>query len=199
MSVMLSVLRRHGATIGHRRGRQVPVHFGSVVTEEAVCRTGVGLVERSDRAMLELRGAASDVDRALAELSSLAGQAWSLRLGERDAIVRCEAVDEDACVAAMRRVEDVAILDVAPDHVALGLVGPRAEAVLQASGIEEQGDALVVRRDQLGIELLCARAQGPALWYRLMEAGEPLRIACVGVEAIERLGVSDHLGGSRPS
>ncbi len=36
MTVMLSMLRRHGATMAERHGRQVPVHFGSVASEEAI-------------------------------------------------------------------------------------------------------------------------------------------------------------------
>jgi len=195
MTVMLAVLRRHGATMGKRHGRWAPVDFGSVAAEEAVCRSAVGLVERSDRAMLEIRG--GDVDRALGELTSLGDHAWWLRLSAQRAIVRCEAPDEDAAIAAMRRVEDVAIVDVAAAHAALTLVGPLADAVLGASGVEQEGIALVLRKDPVCVELLVGCAQGPALWYRLLEVGESFDIACVGVEAAERLDVSDHLSGLR--
>lgn len=194
MSVMLAVLRRHGATMRERHGRWVPADFGSVAAEEAVCRSRVGLVERSDRAMLEVRG---DVDRALDELAALGDHAWWLRRSDRRAIVRCEGVDEDACISAMRRVEDIEIVDVAPAHAGIDLVGPRAESVLDAAGAEEEDEAVVVRRGAVCVELLVPLARGPALWYRLLEAGEEFGIACVGVDATEHLGVSDHLGASR--
>ncbi len=195
MTAMLAVLRRHGATIGKRHGRWVPLDFGSVAAEEAVCRRGVGLVERSDRAMLEIRGA--DVDPALRELASLGDHAWWVRLSACRAIVRCERPDEDACIGAMRRAEDVAIVDIAAAHAALTVVGPLADAVLRALDVEQEGVVLVVRKDPFCVELLVGRAQGPALWYRLLEVGESFDIACVGVEAAERLDVSDHLSGLR--
>lgn len=197
MSVMLTVLRRHGATIGERHGRRVPVHFGSVASEEAVCRSGVGLSERSDRAMLEVRGTGADVDGALGELVSLRSHAWCLRCSPQRAIVRCEADDADACVAAMRRIDDLAITDVAIEHAALVLVGPRTDEVLEASQLEREDAVLVVRRDPLSVELLVGRAQGPGLWHQLLEAGAPFGIACVGVDATEHLQVSDQLGGLR--
>jgi glycine cleavage system aminomethyltransferase T len=183
--------------MGERHGRQVAVDFGSVTTEEAVCRGRVGLGERSDRAMLEIRGVGPDVDRALAELTSMRDHAWWARLSPPRAIVRCEAPDEDACVAVLRRVEDVAVVDVAPDHVALTLVGPLADAVLRASQVEEEDDVIVVRRNPISVELLASRQHGPALWYRLLEAGEEFEIACVGVDATEHLEVSDHMGALR--
>lgn len=145
MTAMLAVLRRHGATIGKRHGRWVPLDFGSVAAEEAVCRRGVGLVERSDRAMLEIRGA--DVDPALGELASLGDHAWWVRLSARRAIVRCERPDEDACIGAMRRAEDVAIVDIAAAHAALTVVGPLADAVLRALDVEQERVVLVVRKD----------------------------------------------------
>lgn len=193
MTVMLSVLRRYGATIGERYGRRVPVNFGSVASEEAVCRSSVGLVERSDRAMLEIRGGTEDVDRALGLLSPLRDHAWWLRVSEHRAIVRCEGGDEDACVAAMQGAEDIAIVDVASSHASVDLVGPLADAVLLASSVEDEWDVLVVRRDATCVELLVSRTHGPALWNRLLEAGEAFDIACVGVDATEHLEVAGHV------
>jgi glycine cleavage system aminomethyltransferase T len=147
--------------------------------------------------MLEIRGVASDVDRALAELTSMRDHAWWVRVSPQRAIVRCEAGDEDACVAVLRRVEDVAVVDVAPDHAALTLVGPLGDSVLRASHVEEENDVIVVRRSAITVELLVSRQHGPALWYRLLEAGEEFEIACVGVDATEHLEISDHLGALR--
>jgi glycine cleavage system aminomethyltransferase T len=56
MTLMTTMLRRHGATMVERDGRWVAAHFGSPASEAAVCRSRVGLAERSDRATLELSG-----------------------------------------------------------------------------------------------------------------------------------------------
>lgn len=56
MTVMTTMLRRHGATMIARHGRNVAAHYGSPVSEAAVCRSAVGLADRSDRATLSLTG-----------------------------------------------------------------------------------------------------------------------------------------------
>jgi len=74
MTMMTTMLRRHGATMAERNGRRVAAHFGSPASEAAVCRTRVGLVERSDRATREIRGDTAGVDQALEELAHLGTQ-----------------------------------------------------------------------------------------------------------------------------
>lgn len=194
---MLAVLRAHGAAMVERRGRLVPADFGSVAAEAAVCRTRVGLVERSDRAMLEVRGDGPDVDRALAELAPLGDHAWWLRRSARRVIVRCEAADEDACISALRRAEEVAVVDIALGHAVIDLVGPLADAVLDAWDRDRDGDVLVVRKDGACVELIVSQGDGPALWYQLLEAGEPFQVACVGIDATEHLAVSAHRSAPR--
>jgi len=195
MTVMTTTLRRYGATMIERNGRSVAAHFGSPASEAAVCRSGVGLAERSDRATLELRGDAEAVDEALAELG---GAAWWVRCAPRRAIVRCEGVAAGACTSVMLRAEDATVLDVSGDHAAFDLVGPSADEVLRA--YLAQGAApvvLVVRRDEACVELLIARAHAPVLWTVLLTVGEPFGIACVGLEALEHLEVSDRLSRRR--
>jgi glycine cleavage system aminomethyltransferase T len=198
MTVMVSMLRRHGAAIVERHGRQVAAHYGSVAAEEAVCRSRVGLAERSDRATLEVRGTSGAVDAALAALGRLGQRAWSARLSPGRALVRCEGDDEDAAVAAMQSADAGSILDVSLEYAAVLLVGPYADDVLRAAAVDESSDPAIVLREGDGtVELLVARGYGPALWNRLLEAGRPSGIACVGLDALELLAVSDHVGDRR--
>lgn len=198
MTAMGAVLRRHGATMVERHGRAVAAHFGSAATEAAVCTSHVGLAERPERATLELRGPEGEVDNALAELAFLRERVGCKRCTPRRAILTCEETDTDTCTSAMLRCEDVAVSDISADHVVVDLIGPFAEDVLRASEIErEEGPALVMRRVFQHVELVVPAAQGPALWNRLLEAGEPFGIGCVGVEAVEHLAVSARLSGRR--
>jgi glycine cleavage system aminomethyltransferase T len=195
MSVMLSMLRRrHGATLAERDGRTVVAHYGSVAAELAVCCRGVGLAERSDRATLELRGTREEIHRALLELGTLGDAVWWARLSRTRVIVRCERADRAGCLAAIGRDAIVTVHDLDAEIAALTLVGRCAEDLLAAANLDEDPDATVVLRDRCGgIELLLPRRLGPALWSRLLDAGEPFAIACVGFEAIEQLTVSREL------
>jgi hypothetical protein len=188
MSVMLSTLRRHGAMIAVRDDRLVVLHYGAPAAELAVCELAVGLAERSDRATFELRGAREEIHRALFELGTLGDAAWWTRPSRARAIVRCEAADRAICLAAIRRDAIVAVHELGGELAAPVLVGPFAEDVLAASGLDDDPGAAVVLRDRAAaIELLVPRRLGPALWARLLDAGEPFAIACVGLEAIEGL------------
>lgn len=195
MSVMLSMLcRRHGATLDERDGRTVVAHYGSVAAELVVCHLGVGVAERSDRATLELRGTREEIHRALLELGTLGDAVWWVRLSRTRVIVRCERADRGACLAAIARDAIVTVHDLAGEIAALTLVGRFAENLLAAVDLDEDPDATVVLRDRGGgIELLLPRRFGPALWSRLLDAGEPFAVACVGLEAIEQLTMSREL------
>jgi glycine cleavage system aminomethyltransferase T len=195
MSVMLSMLRRHhGATLAERGGRTVVAHYGSVAAELAVCRIGVGLAERSDRATLELRGPREEIHRALLELGTLGDTVWWARVSRTRVIVRCEPADRGACLAAISRDAIVTFHDLDDEIAALTLVGPFAEDLLAAASVDDDLDAAVVLRDRgAGIELLLPRRLGPALWSRVLDAGEPFAVACVGLDAIEQLAESREL------
>jgi hypothetical protein len=194
---MVSVLRRHGATIIERHGRPVAAHFGSAAAEAAVCRGGVGLAERSDRATLEVRGPRADVEQALAELAALGGRAWTLCPSPGRALVRCEGEDEALCTSVALRAPDASVRDVSDGHAAVDLVGPRAGDVLHAAALEEEDAVAVVQDGHGAVELLVARARGPELFNRLLQAGEPFGIACVGLDALEHLAASAHAGRAR--
>lgn len=198
MTVMVSMLRRHGATIVERHGRLTAAHFGSAASEAAVCRGRVGLAERSDRTTLEVRGRCENVDAALAGLAPLGHRAAWTRLSPGRAIVRCEGDAEDACASAMVASDAISISDSSGEFAAVALIGPLAEDALRAAAVDEQTDPVIVLHQGRGyVELLVARSYGPAMWNRLLEAGAPFGIACVGLDALEHLAVSDHLGDQR--
>jgi glycine cleavage system aminomethyltransferase T len=199
MSVMLSMLRRrHGAVLAERDGRTVVACYGSVAAEVAVCAMAVGLAERSDRVTLEVRGIREELDRALGELAALGDCAWWSRLSRTRAIVRCESGGRARTIAAIRRDAIVSLHDLGDELAAPSLVGPYAEHVLAAAGLDAGHDAAIVLRDRSGaIELLVPRRLGPALWSRLLDAGEPYFVACVGLDALEQLSVSRELAFRR--
>ncbi|MEP6952549.1 MAG: hypothetical protein ABI950_00645, partial [Solirubrobacteraceae bacterium] len=188
---MDAVLRRCGATMTERHGHAVAAHFGSAASEAAVCRRTVGLAERGDRVTLEVHGPPDAVDAALATLAVLGGDAWSVRTAPPSALVRCEWPNAEAIEAALTAVPGVSVRDRGDELVALCLVGPKAAAVLDAAGVgTARAPAVVVPEGPRCIEVLVAAAEGPVLWGRLLDAGRPCSIACVGVDAIEHLFVS---------
>lgn len=194
MTVMTTMLRRHGATLAERHGRSVALHFGSPAAEAAVCRSGVGLAERSDRATIELTGAPEAVDEALGELAHLGPVAWWVRSSPRRALVRCEGEAAGGVTSVLLRAEAADVEDVSARHAALDLLGPRAQGLVDAHLAQSEVPVVtVVRRDAGCVELLVPRVHGPALWTGLLAEGEELGIACVGLEALEHLEVADRL------
>jgi glycine cleavage system aminomethyltransferase T len=193
-SPLEDVLRRHGATITKRHGRSVAAHFGSATSEAAVCLSTVGIADRFDRTTLELRGAPDDVELAMSRLALLPIRtSWS-RLKSRSAIVRCEHGDTAKCLEALNPVEGTAALDLSDRYTAIGLIGPRAEELLASCNFQTQGTPpIVLRESNTAFEVLVPATEGPALWDRLLELGAPLRIACVGLDAIEHLAASHRL------
>jgi hypothetical protein len=185
------VLRRHGATMVLRQGRCVAAHFGSPTSETSVCLSTVGIADRSDRTTFELRGAPPDIDSALAAIASLGDRTWNGRTGPRSAVVRCDHADTAACSAALVAA-DVAV-DISNRFAAIQVIGPHAADLVGA--FDTLRDLPVVLLDGRGsYELLVTAERGPALWGRLLDAGAPLHVACVGLEALERLAASHRLG-----
>jgi glycine cleavage system aminomethyltransferase T len=195
MAAMTAVLRRHGATLVERHGRLVAAHFGSAAAEAAVCRTTVGLAIRGDRSTLGVQGPPAAVDEALAGLVPLADRAWATRLTPGLAVVRCEHEDAGVCTDHLQRSDRVSVRELPTEYVAIELIGPRTGDVLAAAGVGTPDDpAVAIEEADDRVELLVTGAQGPALWHRLLEAGEPFGVACVGLDALEHLAASEHLG-----
>ena len=87
---------------------------------------------------------------------------------------------------------EVWVRDVSHEYAAMELIGPLALEVLQAAEVDPEEDPVTVLLEgEDYVELLVIRGYGPALWNRLLEAGEPSGIACVGLDALEHIEVSE--------
>lgn len=190
-SPLVDVLRLHGATMTTRHGRRVAAHFGSAATEVAVCTGALGILgiaDRFDRTTLRLWGDTPDVRSALAALERLPHRTWSSPLGARAALVRCEHIDTNVCLDALRLFEDAVAVDASDEYAAIEVVGPRALELLNASEIGVRNDPSVVMRESgTAFEVLVAPERAPEMWRRLLDLGHPLGITCVGLEALEHV------------
>jgi len=214
------LLRQAGAKMVERHGHWVAAHFGSPASELAVCRQTVGLVDRSDCAVMELRGAPRAVDtiagalagRDLPEGAAVrAGGAWWCRVTAERVIVQCDPGHEVAVRAALARATartaGASAIDLSEDYAAIGLVGPGAPALLRelglpptellANGMVGGVPAMVLHDDAWRFEVIVARAYARRIWKRLCLAGHRLGAACVGAEALELLWAGEHLGAER--
>ncbi len=130
-------LRLAGAVIVERGGRPVAAHYGSVGAELSVCRKHVGIAERSDLDVFELRG---DVDRLRPELSQLLGcAAPTFGRARRVGGTWCGIIDPGraivvgppaACRAAAAQASRLRRIDRSGAWSAFTLLGPRAPALL---------------------------------------------------------------------
>lgn len=215
-----ALLRQAGATMVERHGRWVAARFGAVAGELAVCRQTVGLVDRSDCAVVELRGAPRAVDRLVClvagqEVSDATalqiGGAWWCRVTPERVIVQCEPGQGDAVCAELDRVNasgaGAPAVDLSDDYAAIGLVGPTAPALLRDVGLSPAQlfsngmvggvPAMVLHDDASRFEVIVARAYAKRIWKRLALAGHRFGAALVGVEALELLWAREHLGVDR--
>jgi hypothetical protein len=184
------VLRRHGATMVLRQGRCVAADFGSASSEAAVCVSTVGVADRFDRTTLELDGGPEQIETAIAAVRGLGDVAWWTSDRPRHVLVRCEGVDGAACAEQLRDAAGATVSEVTDQYASIDLIGPLAEDLLDAV---ENGPAelhpIVLQRDG-SFDLLIDAARGPALWQALLDFGAPMRIACVGLDALEHLSAS---------
>lgn len=201
-----------GAMLAERDGHTIVANYGSVPGEIAVCMKRVGLADRSDLGVLELRASSALLDRALAarlgDPPIPAGTArrqhdvWYLRLDARRALL----VGPHAALQAGRIVglgADLACKDIGPTISMIAVVGPRAGRLMAAAelpddlaiggiGRDPRDPAVVaiLRESQRRLLLVVRAAATEAVWARLLAAGEPLGAAFVGCDALTLLGVA---------
>lgn len=188
------VVRSHGATMTTRHGRRVAAYFGSMATEVAVCTGTLGIADRFDRTTLELSGEPTNVRVALTALEGLPQRSWSSPLSERTAIVRCERVDANVCLDALRMFEDAVAVDATDRYAAIEVVGPRAQELLNACGLDAGNPPpIVLHESDTAFEVLVSPGRAPEMWEWLLEAGSPLGMSCVGIEALEHLAAAHRL------
>lgn len=101
-------------------------------SETAVCLSTVGIADRSDRVTFDVRGAAADVDAALAALGLLGEHAWWARAASQSAVVRCQALDRRLCASALGAADVSTEIDERFD--AIEVIGPRAADLVHAVG-----------------------------------------------------------------
>lgn len=207
-----------GAVHVTRDGVDVIAHYGSVAAEIAVCTKAAGLIERPDLKQARLRGRDMFVDHALAaamgDAAPAPGEArfvagvWACRpeparamlAGPIRPIERWRAVILRAAATTAISID----VDAPPRAEAVSIIGPRAQAVVEAAALPVAVAAGCVAEGRLGGSpvdlvheesarylLLFADGCSDGAWHELEEAGRPLGLAHVGQSAL------DHLRASR--
>jgi glycine cleavage system aminomethyltransferase T len=204
-----------GAVLHERDGRTVVADYGSVPGEMAVCMKSVGLADRSDCGVFELRGEQGLLDRALVDRFGdpplAIGSArrlrsvWYLRLDARRTLLvgPHTALASGPAIGRGRDRTDLPHRDIGAALSIVGLVGPRAARLLAAAGLPgelaigalgtDPGDSSVVAilRESPRRYLALVRADAAdAFWHRLLSAGAPLGAAFVGYDALTLLNAS---------
>ncbi len=203
-----------GAVVRVCDGRAVVAHYGSIPGEIAVCMKRVGLADRADHGVLELRGQRELLDRALAarcgDPPPAIGSArrrrgvWHLRLDARNGLLvgPHSALAREQAAGRGRDHHDLSCRDVGASLAIVGLAGPRAARLLAAAGLpgdlplgaigsSGDGDGVTILRESRRSYLALVRADAAdRLWARLLAAGEPLGAAFVGLDALTLLNAS---------
>ncbi len=207
------------AALHERDGYTVVAHYGSVHGEMAVCMTSVGLADRSDYGVLELRGDRELLDRALSArlgdppLAVGSGRrlrsVWYLRLDARHTLLvgPHAALASGPPIGRGRDRSDLPHRDIGASLAIVGIVGPRAARLLAAAKLPgelpigaigaDAGDSDIVailRESQRGYLALISADAADAFWGRLLIAGEPLGAAFVGYDALTLLNASSTAG-----
>jgi hypothetical protein len=77
------------------------------------------------------------------------------------------------------------------------VIGPFAVNLLRATGLGVCEDQpVILYTGSQAFEVLIDPVAGPAVWSRLLHAGAPFGVACVGLDALEHLAAS---GRMRPA
>jgi aminomethyltransferase len=209
LSPLDGVLKRAGAHMAERQGWLVAADFGSLASELAVCRAAAGLADVSSIGKFEVRGC----EHAIAELhpscrplsaqrAVRAGDAWwcpvspslLLVLAPPSAVAKVRAeLEEQAAV------DELELVDVTAERVAVCLMGPAAAQVLTRAGATalQEGairaesvagiPTLVLRQDERRWLLVAPAEDATELWNALSDAGAPLGLAHVGADALQHL------------
>jgi glycine cleavage system aminomethyltransferase T len=193
-----------GAAFGRRDGRLVATHYGSVATELAICRQGVGLADRADLQIFEL----SDEPVALVEALTYALGALPPAPGAARRLGRlCVIRDAPGHVLFVGRATHLTAWEseARSTMACVELIGPRAAAVLGAAGAEgpQEPDAVAtfilagaqvtsVATDADRYLILVDEGALPRVWPALLTVGRPHGIISVGCEALERLDAARH-------
>ena len=206
-----------GAMLGERDGHTVVANYGSVPAEIAVCMKSVGLADRSDLGVLELRAETSLLDRALAArlgdppvapgAARRLREVWYLRLDARRALLvgPHAALVAGATIGRGSERADLSVRDIGSKLATISVIGPRAGRLMAAAELPDDlaigavgrdprdpSVLAILRESQRRLLVVAKAAAIDALWTRLLAAGEPLGAAFVGCEALTLLGAATH-------
>ena len=198
------VLRRAGAHMAERHGWLVAADFGSLASEVAVTRSRAGLADVSSVPKFELRGEEAELAALLPDPGGPARvrDAWWCPLSPSLAfVIGAPGANGDVALQVEARCEGsgVRVEDVTGSRVAVCVVGRAASEVLTRAGARELSPGSLRSESIGGIPslmlhtserhwLLVAPAEDAAeLWLALSEAGAPLGLAYVGMDALQHL------------
>ena len=194
-------------------------HYGSTFGEIAVCLRAVGLADRHELCTLELRGSAGALDEATSLVTGRqppvgvavrGARAWWVRVSEHRLLLVCEPEVRRGLGGRLDRLcsprAGRSWSEVSGDYEALGLVGPDARAVLEATcpGCAEHmrstgrfagariggAPCLVLREAEEQYLVLVPRGQAVEVWRTLEATGMGFHMAAVGRQALDRFAVS---------
>lgn len=200
-----------------RHGWWVAAHFGSPGGELALCRTAVGLADRSDLGKLVLRGDAAAVEQLVGQLSGasvdpgdalLAAGAWWCAVSPTHVLALCDAGEtsglRDRALGAVRWTPGATVTDATTHYAAIGLLGPRtADVLAELSDTEPPlGDvdspafdvlrlaavpAMLLRGAVGRAVVVTETARAAVLWTEIERAGREAGIGHVGADAVSHL------------
>jgi glycine cleavage system aminomethyltransferase T len=198
-----------------RDGHTFVGHYGHVQGEIAVCMKSVGLADRSDFGVLELRGDQDLLDRALVTrfgdppLPAGSGRrlrsVWFIRTDARHTLLvgPHAALASGPAIGKGRDRSDLPHRDIGESLAIVSIIGPRAKRLLTHADLPGDlaigaigGDAAapgavtILRESQRRFLALVRAADADAFWSRLLHAGEPLGAAFVGSDALTLLDAS---------
>jgi glycine cleavage system aminomethyltransferase T len=207
-------LRHEGAVLTQRDGCEVVAHYGSVAAEIAVCLKAAGLVDLANLRLMSITAPEAQLERVLAAAlpdgvppagyGVRIADTWCCRVSPERAIVAGApgAVARWRQVAGGARVHggSAVAAEPVPGSAAISVLGPRADGVMATAGLPADLPAggvasgrlagapvTVVREDGDHYLLLLEEGCSAAVWQALGDAGRPIGLAPVGIEALERL------------
>jgi heterotetrameric sarcosine oxidase gamma subunit len=209
LSPLDGVLKRAGAHMTERQGWLVAADFGSLASEMAVCRAAAGLADVSSIGKFEIRGrehAIAELHPSCRSLSAQravrAGDAWWCPVSPTLLLVLAApsaAAKVRAELAERADGDELELVDVTAERVAVCLMGPAAAQVLMRAGATalQEGairaesvagiPTLVLHQDERRWLLVAPAEDATVLWNALSDAGAPLGLAHVGADALQHL------------
>jgi glycine cleavage system aminomethyltransferase T len=198
-------LRAAGARFEAREGWRVAVSVGDPTSEQAACRSGVGIADRSALGKLELQGRPERLAALLESAQLEEALHWrsspdrALAVCEPGAAPRLRALLGNACEQS----GDCGLVDLTAAYAAFELRGPLTRSLLERlSAIDVRPDSLPPGGVRAGMvarvpaTLVCLEWQAflvlvgapeaPDAWEIALDEGEPLGLRAVGEEARAR-------------